>query len=79
MNKLWAETETAIASLREPDALQVRLVKHVALLGFAGQLAGLAPTPEILALTADAPTEHVRDALDALKRARVLDLPPVQE
>ncbi|MEM1268483.1 MAG: hypothetical protein AAGI08_00420 [Bacteroidota bacterium] len=72
MNRLWAETEAALASLRDPDPLQIRLVKHIALLGFAGQLAGLAPTPEVLTLTADTDAAQVRKALNALRNARVV-------
>ncbi len=76
MNRLWAETETALASLDGADALQVQLVKHVALLGFAGGLAGLAPTPATLALTTDRPADDVQAALDALREARALAYRP---
>ena len=76
MGRLWAETESALASLPEGDALQVRLVKHAALLGFAGRLAGLAPTPATLALTTDAPPDEVGAALAALRAARVLAYRP---
>lgn len=76
MNRLWAETESALASLPDADALQVRLVKHVALLGFAGRLAGLAPSPATLALTTDRPLDRVQAALDALREARALAYRP---
>lgn len=81
---LWAETEAALAMLasrgahgENADALQARLVKHTALLGFAGALAGMSATPATLAWTADAPADDVRAALQDLREARVVTHRPL--
>jgi hypothetical protein len=72
MGRLWAETEEALNRLKEPDELTVRLLKQIALLSFAGPLAGLPPTAEVLHATADAPPEAVDRALETLKTARLV-------
>jgi hypothetical protein len=69
--RLWAETHAALHRLPDADALQVRLLKSIALLNFAGDLAGLPPSPALLAAAADAPPRAVEDALAALVAARV--------
>lgn len=79
MEKLWAETEAALGALEDPSPLALRLVKHVALLGFAGRLAGLQPTAATLAATADAPPETVEATLAELRRARALTYRPFAE
>ena len=79
MEKLWAETETAIGAVDVEDPLAARLIKHVAILGFAGGLAGLDPTAETLSATADAPPEHVESVLNELRRTRVLAYRPFGE
>ncbi len=76
MNRLWAETDAALARLEMPSALEERLLKQIAILGFAGDLAGLRPTAELLRATADAPGEDVDAALGALKKARVVTYRP---
>ncbi len=70
--RLWAETEAALGSLDAPTPLMVRLVKTIALLDFAGDLAGLRASPALLEAAADAEPDAVRDALDALVKSRVV-------
>ena len=79
MNRLWAETEAAVAALHEAGPLEVRLVKHAALLGFAGALVGLPPTADVLALTSSAPEDEARAALAALREARALAYRPFKD
>ena len=76
MERLWAETEAALSATRVDDPLAARLIKHVAILGFAGGLAGLEPTAEALAATTDAVPERVEASLNALRHARVLAYRP---
>lgn len=76
MERLWAETEAAIGAVPSGDDLSVRLVKHVALLGFAGGLAGLKPTAPTLAATTGAPLEEAEHALGALRESRALSYRP---
>jgi hypothetical protein len=79
MERLWAETEAAIRALPADRPLDVALVKHAALLGFAGPLAGLRPTAETLAATTGAPLAEVEAALAGLRGARVLAYRPFGE
>ena len=79
MNRLWAETDAALARLEAPSALEERLLKQIAILGFAGDLAGLRPTAPLLRVTAGAPAGKVDDALAALKEARVVTYRPFHE
>ena len=79
MERLWAETESVLGTLREAGPLDVRLVKHAALLGFAGSLAGLEPTAATLAATTGAPLDDVQAALDGLRGARALAFRPFGE
>ncbi len=72
VGKLWAETEAALCRLKDPQEFAVRLLKQIALLSFAGPLAGLPPTTEILHATADAPTEEVDRTLEKLKAERLV-------
>lgn len=79
MERLWAETEAALRGLSEDSPLRVQLVKHAALLGFAGPLAGLDPTAATLAATTGRPEAEAVAALDALREARVLAYRPFGE
>ena len=69
--RLWAETQAALHRLPDADALQTRLLKSIALLNFAGDLAGVVPTPALLAASAGASGADVARALAALVAARV--------
>lgn len=69
--RLWAETQSALLRLPDADPLQVRLLKTVALLNFAGEPAGLLASPALLRASVDAEEEEVDAALDALVAARV--------
>ena len=66
MGKLWAETEATLSRLRSSDELSERLVKQIALLSFAGPLAGLSPTKDVLLATAGATYESINTSLDSL-------------
>jgi len=66
MGKFWAETEATLSRLRSSDELSERLVKQISLLSFAGPLAGLSPTKDVLLATADATYESVNTSLDSL-------------
>ncbi len=79
MERLWAETEATLSALPDADALTVRLVKHVAVLGFAGGLAGLQATADVLAVTTGAPAGAVRQSLDSLRDKRALTFRPFGE
>ncbi len=79
MERLWAETETALASAAASDDLSAQLVKHAALLGFAGALAGLTPTAATLAVTCGVSTPEATRALEALREARALSYRPFGE
>ncbi len=72
MNRLWAETEAALSRLDAADERAVRLLKQVALLNFAGDLAGLRPTEALLAAALDAPRDDVAAILATLRDARVV-------
>ena len=72
MGKLWAETETVLSRIQIKDELTVRCIKQIALLSFAGPLAGLSPTADVLHATADAPSDAVNSALESLKTARLV-------
>ena len=69
--RLWAETQSALFRLPDADALQVRLLKTIALLNFAGEPAGLKASPALLRVACDAPDAEVDAALEALVAARV--------
>jgi hypothetical protein len=76
MGKLWAETEAALSGLKESSALSERLIKQIALLSFAGGMAGLRPTSEMLLATADAQPDEIEAALKKLQEERVLTYRP---
>ncbi len=79
MGRLWAETEAALARLESPSELTVRCIKQIALLGYAGPLAGLPPTTQVLRATADAPPEQVNEILDLLKEERLITYRPFKD
>ena len=68
---LWAETQSALLRLPDADTVQVRLLKTIALLNFAGEPAGLTPSPALLRAAVGAPPDAVDAALGALVDARV--------
>lgn len=72
--RLWAEAEAALT--RSDGELQGRLLKQVAVLSFAGALAGLPPTDSVLRATSGAPSQDTQAALDALRQARAVAYRP---
>ena len=79
MERLWAETESVLGALRRPTPLDVQLVKHAALLGFAGGLAGLSATAETLAATTGAAPGDLDAALARLREGHALAFRPFGE
>lgn len=79
MGRLWAETEAALSRLKSPSELTVRCIKQIALLGYAGPLAGLPPTAQVLRATADAPPKEVNAVLDSLKEERLVTYRPFKD
>jgi hypothetical protein len=79
MGKLWAETEATLSRLRSPNELTMRCIKQIALLGYAGPLAGLPPTAQVLRATADAPLEKVNATLATLKEERLVTYRPFKD
>ncbi|MDE2834415.1 MAG: hypothetical protein OXM02_07820 [Bacteroidota bacterium] len=76
---LWAETESVIVRIKDPNKLAVRCIKHIALLSFAGPLAGLPPTTGILRITTDAASEVVDATLESLREARLIVYRPFSD
>src|SRR5690606_5522752 len=76
VGRLWAETEAALSRLAAADVadpdLSERLLKQIALLSYAGPLAGIPPTIGVLRVTAGADPAVVDAALDGLVEARVV-------
>ena len=79
MGRLWAETEAALSRLKSPNELTVRCIKQIALLSYAGPLAGLPPTAAVLRATADAPPEKVNATLDLLEEERLVTYRPFKD
>lgn len=79
VGKLWAETEGALVRLNTPNELTVRCVKQIALLSFAGPLAGLPPTEEVLRATVDANPEEINAILGLLKADRLVTYRPLKD
>ena len=79
MNRLWAETESALSRLETAGEQDVRLLKQIALLSFAGDLSGLHPTAELLRVTAGFSADDVDETLRTLKEARVVTYRPFHE
>jgi len=71
-SKLWAETEAAFGRLEDPTPLAEQLLKQIALLNFAGEMAGLTATTPLLKATVDAPTDEVEAELERLAEERVV-------
>jgi hypothetical protein len=71
-SKLWAETEAAFGRLEDPTPLAEQLLKQIALLNFAGEMAGLTATTPLLKATVDAPDDEVEAELDRLAEERVV-------
>lgn len=69
--QLWAETEAALTRVAG-DALQERMLKQVAVLSFAGALAGLAPSEDVLVASSGASPAATTAALDALRSIRAV-------
>lgn len=72
IGKLWAGTEAVLSRLEVHNELTARCVKQIALLSFAGPLASLPPTVEVLHITADAAPEAVNMVLESLKADRLV-------
>ena len=79
VGRLWAETEAALSSVPSATPLAERLLKQVALLSFAGSLAGLPPSRGVLLAAADAPEADVDAALAALVEARAVTYQPFRQ
>ena len=75
---LWAETEAAL-NRAGGDELQARLLKQVAVLSFAGSLAGLPPTEAALVATSGTTTKKTREALTALRDVRAVAYRPFRD
>jgi len=73
MGKLWAETETVLSRMEIQDEFSVRCIKQIAMLNFAGSLAGLSPTIQVLYSTSDAPRKDVDSTLESLKNSRLVN------
>jgi len=71
-SELWAETESAIGRLKEPSPLSVRLLKQIVLLNYAGEIAGLKATTDLLLATACADRKDVEEELKSLIDERVV-------
>ena len=76
--RLWAETEAALSRIGE-DEMQERLLKQVAVLSFAGALAGLPPSERVLLATSGASEAETRAALGALREARAVAYRPFHD
>ena len=76
MGKLWAETEAALSRLKSPNELSVRCIKQIALLSYAGALAELPPTMQVLFATVDAPSNEVDATLNLLTEERLITYRP---
>lgn len=79
IGRLWAETDATLSRLKNPQELTVRCVKQIALLSFAGPLAGLPPTAEVLSATVGTDRDTVTTILDSLKEERMLSYHPFKE
>ena len=79
VGRLWAETEAALSSVPSATPLAERLLKQIALLSFAGSLAGLPPSRDVLLAAADAPEADVDAALAALVEARAVTYRPFRQ
>jgi hypothetical protein len=71
-SKLWAETEAALGRMKEPTELSPVLLKQIALLNFAGEMAGLSATTDLLRASVDVSKDRVDEELDRLVDERVV-------
>ncbi len=76
--QLWAETEGALNRVAG-DELQARLLKQIAVLSFAGTLAGLPPTEAVLVASSGTTVTKTREALVALRNARAVAYRPFRD
>jgi hypothetical protein len=76
MERLWSETEAALTRLSGSDPLLAQLVKQIALIGYAGGLAGISATQEVLTLSTGSDGQAVTEALATLKGQRTLAFRP---
>ena len=76
--QMWAETEAALTRAAG-DELQVRLLKQISVLSFAGSLAGLPPTEAALVATSGATAKKTRAALSGLRDARAVAYRPFRD
>jgi len=72
IGNLWAETEVVLSRLKKSDELAIRCIKQIALLDFAGPLAGMHPTLNVLQSTLDATAESVTNTLQVLKETQMI-------
>ncbi len=79
MGKLWSETEAALSRLKTPNELAARCIKQIAVLNFAGPLARLSPTIDVLYLTADATSQDVDKALVSLISDKLITYRPFKD
>jgi len=71
-SKLWAETEAALGKLQDPTPLSPVLLKQIALLNYAGDMAGLPANTPLLRAAIDAPEDRVDEELERLVQERVV-------
>jgi len=71
-SKLWAETEAALGRMQQPTALAERLLKQIAILNFAGEMAGLTATTDLLVASNTASADDVEEELQRLQNERVV-------
>lgn len=71
-SKLWAETEAALGRMENPSALSERLLKQIALLNFAGGMAGLSATTDLLRASSPESDEKIDEELARLADERVV-------
>lgn len=71
-SKLWAETEAALGRLQEVTAWSEPVLKQIAILNFAGELAGLSATTGLLRTSVGAPAKVVDQELERLVNERVV-------
>lgn len=71
-SKLWAETEAALGRMQEVSPVSEVLLKQIALLNFAGEMAGLSATTDLLRASLSASDGKVDEELDRLINERVV-------
>jgi hypothetical protein len=71
-SKLWAETEAALGRMESPTEIGERLLKQIALLNFAGEMAGLTATTDLLVASNGESRDTVEEELQRLAADRVV-------